>query len=205
MSILCSDSGNNFEDFERCISNQRNIVVLRLIEWLNSNALAVCRKTALVFSHALFSKLQTKQDEKDDGGKLTTGHSILCREWEDKSTTYGIAIGDRLIAVYEESNTLEEKQNILKTLNALINLSPSAKTNAIQNNVIQVLVMKLKDFGHKYFDASEASLLGRNKVIERRPLNLHYRGEFLASLLGCNKTQMSLILFEHSHREILSG
>ncbi|OXA63064.1 Rotatin [Folsomia candida] len=155
LTILCTDSGNNFEDFERCISNQRNIIFVRLTEWLKSDALAVCRKMALTFLHEILSKLQFKQEEKEADNFQAGGHPILCRVWNEKNMTYGSSLVDRLVSIYEESSTHEEKLIILRTFNALINISESAKITATQRGVVNILILKLKYFAHKYHNVSE--------------------------------------------------
>jgi hypothetical protein len=166
LTLLCSDAGNNFEDFERCISNQRNTIFTWLTKWLKPDSLAKCRKIALHFSHELLSRLTMKQMEQETDKSVEaemhpTGHPILCREWKNKTGTYGTGLCESLILVYEDSTVFEVKQDVLRTLCALSNLSPSAKTFAIEHNLIGILTEKLKDFGKKYYDFSDSFHLGR--------------------------------------------
>ena len=148
MTTLCTDAGYNFEDLERGIWIQRNIIFPRLVEWLDTKTAGKYRKSVLDFLSTYFSITYSKHSA-DDRRDL-----FLCQVWKESKQTYGVSLCQKLLGLLDDSIAVEERTSVLHCLNYLYQLSPSAKAFGLENNVIKKLLRIIRDFGLTSIDSN---------------------------------------------------
>jgi len=164
LTTLCRDSGRNFEDFVRSVWANKLIIFTRITDWCKASSMAKCRRVVLTFTQTLLKQLLRKHSDRKDieiHELSDNPHSVLCQEWKERQTTFGSCLCNSLINVYEDSVNSEEKELALTALLSLVCLAPSAKRTAIQDNIIDILVERLRVFGLKHYDAVDTNIVGK--------------------------------------------
>jgi len=149
LTTLCTDAGYNFEDLERGIWTQRNVIFPILVEWLKAGVPGKHRRVVLDFLNTFF----TKSNERHANAS-NKGQSFLCQIWKGPGNTYGVSICQKFMGLLDEALGIEERISLLQCMNNLYQLSPTAKSYALQNHVIKLLLRALRDFGVKSIDTN---------------------------------------------------